>query len=91
MALIAYDDPAEVRSRPCKLVFTTPDHEATVEALQQAGATIVLAPIMLGTILVAMVEDLDGFVIEIVSAPTTESPVLVAAGIGVGGREGATE
>ena len=52
------------------LAFTVPDCEALVKKMKKENVTVTDEPFMLGTSLIAFVEDPDGTLIEVIERPT---------------------
>ncbi len=60
------------RDAPVKLVFYVTDPKATAERIRQAGGSVTREPAPFGDdgMIVGMCKDLDGYVVELLQAPT---------------------
>ena len=60
------------KDAPVKLVFYVTDPKATAERIKQAGGTMTREPAPFGDdgMIVGMGKDLDGYVVELLQAPT---------------------
>jgi catechol 2,3-dioxygenase-like lactoylglutathione lyase family enzyme len=82
LTLMHFDDGRSIANVPAKLVFYTPDINATVQRLADAGSSITQAPLTYMGAQDAMAVGPDGYTIELVQQSTTE-PLVLAVGFAV--------
>ena len=82
LTLVHFSDGRTIANVPAKLVFYTPDINATVARLADAGSSITQAPLTYMGALDAMAVGPDGYVIELVQQSTT-TPLVLALGFAV--------
>lgn len=88
VVLMKFDDGRNTKDITAKIVFEAADVQATYDAAVAAGYPSILAPIMLGSILVSQVRGPEGYTVEILNGldpggAGIASPYFIALAFGV--------
>lgn len=71
-------------NNPCKLVFGVPDTATYHSAIMESGGKNMLNPLPMIVTTFGMTVELDGYIVELIQANTTEKAVFRSIGLGVG-------